>query len=118
MPAAKYNISIDQGSDYATDITISESGAAKDLTGYSARAQLRSTAASGTVEASFVCTIAAPTTGVVNISMPNAVSKLLNPQTYVYDLEIHTAADAFVQRILYGTVKVVAEVTRQSWMSR
>ena len=67
---------------------------------------------SGTVEASFVCTIAAPTTGVVNISMPNAVSKLLNPQTYVYDLEIHTAADAFVQRILYGTVKVVAEVTR------
>ena len=112
MPAGKYNISIDQGSDYATDITISDSGTVKNLTGYSARAQLRSTIASDTLEASFVCPIADPTTGVVNISMTNAVSKLLNPQTYVYDLEIHTAADAFVQKILYGTVKVAPEVTR------
>lgn len=112
MPAAKYNISIDQGSDYATDITISESGTAKDLTGYSARAQLRSAVAADTTDGSFVCTIPNPTTGVVKLSMTNAVSKLLNPITYVYDLEIYTASDAFVQRILYGTVKVVAEVTR------
>jgi hypothetical protein len=112
MAAAKYNISIDQGSDYATDITITESGSAKDLTNYSARAQLRSAVQSEVVEGAFICTIADPTTGVINISMTNAVSKLLDPRTYVYDLEIFTAGDAFVQRILYGTVKVVAEVTR------
>ena len=112
MAAAKYNISIDQGSDFALDITITDSGSPKNLTGYSARAQLRSAVQSETLEGAFVCTIADPLTGVINISMTNAVSKLLDPKTYVYDLEIYTLNDAFVQRILYGTVKVTAEVTR------
>ena len=112
MAAAKYNISIDQGSDYSTSITITESGAAKNLAGYNARAQIRSAIQAETVEGAFVCTISDPTTGVINISMTNAVSKLLTARTYVYDLEIFTSGDAFVQRVLFGAVKVVAEVTR------
>lgn len=112
MPAAKHNISIDQGSDYSTDITISESDVAKNLTGYSARAQIRASVESDTIEAVFVCTIPDPATGVIKITMTNAVSKLLLPRTFVYDLEIYTAADAFVQRLLYGTVKISPEVTR------
>ena len=41
MAAGKYNIRIDQGSDFSIQLTVKESGSAKNLTGYSARAQLR-----------------------------------------------------------------------------
>tara|TARA_B110000503_G_C7088571_1_gene388395 strand:+ start:234 stop:572 length:339 start_codon:yes stop_codon:yes gene_type:complete len=112
MAAGKYNISIDQGSDYAIDITITEAGAPRDLTGYSARSQLRASTESTVVAAVFTCTIAAPTTGVINISMTNAISSSLTSNSYVYDVELYTTNDAFVQRILYGNVKVSPEVTR------
>ena len=34
MTAATYDLVIDQGSDFAIDLTITESGTAKNLTGY------------------------------------------------------------------------------------
>ena len=41
MSAARYDLVIDQGSDFAIEFTVNESGSAKNLSGYSARAQLR-----------------------------------------------------------------------------
>ena len=41
MSAARYDLVIDQGSDFAIEFTVAEAGTAKNLTGYSARAQLR-----------------------------------------------------------------------------
>ena len=41
MAAATYNLVIDQGSDFVIDLVVKQSGSIKDLTNYSARAQLR-----------------------------------------------------------------------------
>ena len=57
MAAANYDLTIDQGSTFVIDITVKESGSVKDLTGYSARAQMRSTKTASEVAASFTCSI-------------------------------------------------------------
>ena len=61
MTAATYNLTIDQGSDYALDLVVNEDSTAKDLTGYSARAQIRNTKGSSTLSGSFTCTIPSAT---------------------------------------------------------
>ena len=43
MSAARYNLIIDQGTDFALEFIVKESGTAKSLSGDTARAQLRPT---------------------------------------------------------------------------
>ena len=62
MTAAVYNLVIDQGSDFAIDLLIKEIGVVKDLSGYSARAQMRPTRTSDTVAGTFTCTVLSPAT--------------------------------------------------------
>ncbi len=113
MTAAVYNLVIDQGSDFAIDLTIKELGAAKDLSGYLARAQMRTTRTSSSVAATFTCTVVNPVTnGVVKMELANATSSALAPGRYFYDLEIHTNADAVVRRLIQGEVTLNPEVTR------
>jgi len=112
MSAARYNLVIDQGSDFAVDLTISEDGTVKNLTGFSARAQMRATKLSSSVSASFTCTIASPTSGVIRMSLPHATSTALTSGRFYYDLEIYTGSDAAVTRLLQGEVDVTQEVTR------
>jgi len=114
MSAGTYNLIIDQGSDFAIRLTLSQGGAPINLTGYSARAQLRSTKIStGSPVASFTCNVAAPASnGVVNMQMLNTLTTGLTPGKYYYDLEIYTAADAQVTRVLQGEVTLTPEVTR------
>ena len=50
MSAGNYNISIDQGSDFSLQLTVQESGSAKNLTGFSVRGQLRPTIDSSTLQ--------------------------------------------------------------------
>ena len=113
MSAGTYNLVIDQGSDFAIDLTITEQSAAKNLTGYSGRAQIRSTHTSSTVAASFVCTIVGlPTAGVMKLSIAAATTTAMTPGAYVYDLEIFTGSDVVVKRLIEGTVTINPEVTR------
>tara|TARA_B100000768_G_C11207216_1_gene344362 strand:+ start:74 stop:415 length:342 start_codon:yes stop_codon:yes gene_type:complete len=113
MTAAVYNLVIDQGSDFAINLTIKELGSAKDLTGYSARAQMRSTRTASSVAASFACTVLNPVgNGVVKMSLSNSVSSALTPGRYFYDLEIHTTNNAVVRRLIQGEVTLNPEVTR------
>jgi hypothetical protein len=112
MPAATYNLTIDQGSDYTLSLVVKENGAVKNLTGYSARAQMRERKHSDTLSASFTCTIPSPGSGGVILSLPNGSSKVLSAGTYFYDLELYTNADALVTRLLEGQVTLRQEVTR------
>ena len=112
MSAADYNLIVDQGSEFAVEFTLKEDGSVKDLTGYSARAQMRKIKTASTVAATFTCTIAIPTNGVVKMVLDNATTKNLAAGRYFYDLEIHTASDAIVTRIMQGEVEVTQEVTR------
>ena len=112
MSAGTYNLVIDQGADFAISLTLTEDGSAKDLSDYSARAQMRSKKSSSTVAATFTCTITDADEGKVKMSMGNSTTAALTPGVYFYDLELFTASDANVTRLLEGTATVTAEVTR------
>ena len=112
MSAARYDLVIDQGSDFAIEFTVDESGTVKNLTGYSARAQLRTTKANASISATFTCTIPTPTNGKINMTLPNGTSAALTAGRFFYDLEIYTSSDTIVSRLLYGEVTLTQEVTR------
>ena len=112
MSAARYNLVIDQGSDFAISFTVKEDGSAKNLTGYSARAQMRTSRNATSIAATFTCTIATPTDGTVVMSLANGVSSGLTAGTYVYDLEVFTANNVSVTRLIQGSVDLTQEVTR------
>ena len=113
MSAANHDLVIDQGSTFVIDLTIKEEGTLKNLTGFSARAQMRSTKSASAVAASFTCSITSPpTSGVVKMELPATTSTAMSSGVYFYDLEIHTANDAIVKRLIEGTVTINQEVTR------
>ena len=113
MTAATYDLVIDQGSDFAIDLTITEGGSAKNLTGYAGRAQMRSTHASSSVSATFTCSIVgADSNGILKMELSSSTTTSLTAGRYVYDLEIHTGSDAIVKRLIQGNVTINPEVTR------
>ena len=113
MAAATYNLVIDQGSDFTLDLVVKESGSVKNLTGYSARAQLRTKKdASGAATASFSCTVTDAANAAIRMELSNAASSAISAGRYYYDLEIHTGSDAVVKRLIQGEVTVNQEVTR------
>jgi hypothetical protein len=112
MSAARYDLVIDQGSDFGLEFTIKESGTIKPLVGYSARAHLRKSKSSSTLSAAFTCGLSNPSQGTVQMSLPNSVSSALSPGIYHYDLEIYTASDVIVTRLIEGTATLTQGVTR------
>lgn len=112
MPAATYNLTIEQGADFAIQLTLSEDGSAKELAGYSARAQMRLKKTDVSPAASFTCTVTSPSEGKVKMSLTNAITTALSPGIYYYDLELYTANDDNVTRLLQGQATVIAEVTK------
>ena len=112
MTAANHNLTIDQGSDFVIDLVISDEGVVKNLTGYSARAQMRTTKSASAIAATFTCTVTDASAGTVKMELPNATSSALSPGKYYYDLELYTASDVIVARLIQGTVILTPEVTR------
>lgn len=112
MSAGKYNITIEQGADFALSFTLKEDGSAKDLSSYSARAQMRTKKSSTDIAATFTCTVTNASEGKFTMKLSNATTKDLSAGTYFYDIELFTASDANVTRLLEGTATVTAEVTR------
>jgi len=112
MAAGKYDIVIDKGSTFALDLTVQESGSAKDLSDYSVRGQLRPSVTSSTLTASFVGQVTNAAQGKISISLTPAVTGGITPSKYFYDVEIHTSGDSVVTRLLQGTAIVSPEVTR------
>ena len=112
MSAANHDLVIDQGTSFVLYITIKEGGTVKNLTGYSARAQMRSTKTASSVAGSFTCSIPTPSNGVVKMELTPSTSSAMAAGSYFYDLEIHTSGDAIVKRIIEGKVTLTQEVTR------
>ena len=112
MSAANHDLVIDQGTSFVLDITIKEGGTVKNLTGYSARAQMRSTKTTSSVAGSFTCSIPTPSNGVVKMELTPSTSSAMAAGSYFYDLEIHTSGDAIVKRIIEGKATLTQEVTR------
>jgi|TARA_R110002074_G_scaffold398258_1_gene589866 hypothetical protein len=106
----KVNIVIDQGTDFATTVSLTNTaGSQLDLTGMSAAAQMRKTYTSSTAVA--FGTLLANNTGSLTLSMNNATTSALSAGRYVYDVELSDSSSV-KSRILEGMVTVTPEVTR------
>tara|TARA_B100000963_G_scaffold272573_1_gene240781 strand:+ start:239 stop:577 length:339 start_codon:yes stop_codon:yes gene_type:complete len=112
MAAGKHNFTIEQGSTFNREITVQENSQALNLTGYSARMQMRSTHDSSTIALTFTAAVANPASqGKINLTAPATNTAAVEEGIYVYDLEIESSAGN-VTRILEGQVTVTPEVTR------
>ena len=112
MAAGTYNFTLEQGSTFSRQITVQENGTALNLTGYTARMQMRSTHDSSTIALTYTSTIASPASnGIVNLSATATQSAAIEEGIYVYDLEIESSGGVET-RLMEGKVTVTPEVTR------
>jgi len=115
MPAAKFDITIDQGSDFEISVEVFENDAVKNLTDYFARAQLRLNAGAPSATNFDTSGSQLNSSGTVKIAMSNQVTKNIVAGAYVYDIEIFEGTapnETSVTRILQGKATVTGEVTR------
>ena len=106
------NLSIDQGSSFASTVTVeAPNGLLFDLTGYTARGQIRKTYSS-TNSVEFTTAIATPQTGEISIGLSADTTAEMKPGRYQFDIEI--VRQTTVQRVIEGQVEVNPRVTRAS----
>ena len=105
------NIFIDQGTDFSITVDVTQSdGAALNLTGYSAAAQIRKTYGSSNVSAVFTTSISAAA-GQVTLSLTDTQTSGLTAGRYVYDLNI-TSGAGVTTRVVEGQAIITPGVTR------
>jgi hypothetical protein len=113
MVAGKYNLKIEQGATFFRNMALTDDdGTVIDITGYTARMQLRSivTASSVMLDVSGYMDIAG-SSGILTINVPATVTSALDSTSAVYDLEIESPAGV-VTRLLQGNVSILPNVTR------
>jgi len=109
--AAKANIVIDQGTTFLTYLALtSADGSVLNLTGYTARGQIRKWYTSNSY-VNFTITITQPTDGYINLALTANSTANMEPGRYVYDIE---AVDNIgtITRVIEGIVTVTPEVTK------
>lgn len=116
MTAGNHNFIMEQGATFKRTITITDdTGTPWDLTGYSARMQIRNTIDAASTELDISTTSGeitlTPASGIVTVEVPATDTANLTFDTAVYDLEIEDGS-GFVWRIIQGTVTLNKEVTR------
>ncbi len=105
------NIFIDQGADFTTTVTVTDSnGDAVSLAGYSAAAQIRKSYSSSTSTA-FTTSISNATGGEITITLTDTQTAALEAGRYLYDVLI-TASGGDKTRVVEGQVTVNPSVTR------
>ena len=117
--AGLYNITCQQGATFQRQVTWTDSARdAYNLTGYTARMQVRSNVTSNTIIATLSTTAGntgtitlGGTTGTVDLLLYATNTAALTAGQYVYDLEL-VSGGGVVTRLLEGNFKVSAEVTR------
>ena len=105
------NIFIDQGADFTTTVTVTDSnGDAVSLVGYSAAAQIRKSYSSSTSTA-FTTSISNASGGEITITLSDTQTAALEAGRYLYDVLI-TATGGDKTRVVEGQVTVNPSVTR------
>ena len=104
------NIYIDQGATYSSVIELKDSnGLPLDLTGYSARAQIRKSYSSRSA-IKFTTAIATPANGNIEISLTAAQTRDMKSGRYLYDVEVYNNT-GHVIRVQEGQVEVSPGIT-------
>ena len=111
--AAVANLSIDQGATFTSDITVKDiNGNVFDLTGYTAVAKLAKGYSSTRTRTAMTTSFAVDrTTGILSISLTANQTAALDPERYVYDVEITQTSSGIVTRVLEGIITVRPEVS-------
>lgn len=115
-PAGIYNIVADQGATLSRVVTWRDSAKRpNNITGYTARMQVRSTVESATVVLELTTEngriILGGATGQVTLSVPATTMAAITADKYVYDIELVSPAGV-VSRLMQGNFAVRGEVTR------
>jgi hypothetical protein len=115
MTAGIYNATIDQGATWSVVVTYKDStGAAINLTGYTAAMQVRQQYSSADADLTLTSPsngiVITPLTGIVTITMTAAQTAALEEGYYVYDVEL--TSGTYKDRLIQGQLTVAPEVTR------
>lgn len=117
MAAGKLKLTIDQGATFTKQLTwkTGTPAVAVDLTGYTARMQIRPTIESSTVLVSLTTEnggiALGGTAGTITLTITATATAAFTWTEGVYDLEL-VSAGGVVTRLLKGAVTVTPEVTR------
>ena len=115
MAATTYDILIEQGATYSQLVTYKEAGVAVNLTGYTARMQVRSTleSASTVVELTTANGRIAlgGAAGTIALTISATDTATLTAGRGVYDLEL-VSGSGIVTRLLQGVATISRNVTR------
>ena len=116
MAAATHNLTIEQGATFMLNLVYKDStGTPINLSGYSARMQIRRAYTSPSSLATFSTEngrIALGTvSGTIEVTGDAALTSALAAKTAVYDLELVSPVGA-VTRLIRGTVTITPEVTK------
>jgi len=108
---AVYDLSVRLGDTETVSVTVQDSaGSPIDITGRSYAAQIRSTASSSTVLATFTCSITNASAGQFACTLSAATTAALSPGTGVWDLQ--ETSGTTVTTLLSGQVRFDQDVTR------
>ena len=115
MAAGIYDITIEQGATFQMNLTWKDStGAAVNITGYTARMQVRENYESESTLVSLTSSggdiVLGGALGTIAITISASVTQLLQLEEAVYDLELVNGAT--VTRLLQGKATISREVTR------
>jgi hypothetical protein len=108
-----YDISCPQGATFSKRLSFLVSNVPLDLTGYSARLQVRESYSASSAVLSLTAGTGITlggTAGTIDLLVASTATAALTPGQYVYDLEL--VNDTTVDRWLQGSFLVSAEVTR------
>jgi len=114
--AGAHDLLLEQGATFSRSITWKdEDGAPINITGYSARLQVRKDASSPTTVLEMTTTngrisITGPS-GILNLTVAASDTEDLPPGSYLYDLELESPGGV-VTRLLEGSLSISPEVSR------
>lgn len=112
MSDGTYDIVIKRGTTFTLGLTLKKAnGVPMDLTGMTARSQVRKTYTDPQIAATFTITFASNRkTGKLTLTLEEIDTRVISITSGVYDLEL--VDSAIVTRILEGKVQVTPEVTK------
>ena len=115
MAATTYDILIEQGATFSQLITYKEAGVAINLTGYTARMQVRATLESATTVVELTTAngriALGGTAGTITLTISATDTAALASGRGVYDLEL-VSGSGIVTRLLQGVATISRNVTR------
>lgn len=110
--AAISNLFVDQGSDFATIVTVlSATGAPLNLSGYTVKSQMRKSYQSSQAF-SFSAEVYVASAGEIKLSMTAAQSEIIPAGRWLYDVEITETSTGARRRVVEGIVEVTPQITQ------